>query len=231
MAAYTPKSGALAGQTFASGGRYRAALAKERGFASHRELLDVQAREHGFVSREARLSAPHPIRTLTQLGRLTPREAETRGRALDALRHLRRNPSLSLTRAAKDADTTPGAVRRYGGSSLTKERGRVRATATDRLYRLLYVAIDTPTQPRGGPLGGEIIDIGIRSSRTASAIGRHWDALWTYVESGDYTALAKLKGRGFEAGGIRYTFLTDRDKIRNLADLGQFDKSRDIYVH
>lgn len=231
MAEFTPKSGALAGRTFANEGRYRAALAAQRGYTSHRQLLHAQARESGYISREARLAAPRPIRTLAQLVRLTPRQADTRGRALDALSEMRRNPKLSLTRAAQDAETTPGAVRRYAGSSLTRERGRLRTTTTDRLYRNLQVAIDTPGMRRGGALGGEVRNIGISSSRTASAVGRHWSALQRYLHHGDYAALAKYRGRTFTADGVTYTFLTDRDKIAELADLGVFDQITDIYVN
>lgn len=228
-AAYTPKSGALAGQAFASEGRYRAALARERGFTSHRQLLNVQARERGYASREASLAASRPIRTRGQFSRLTVRQADTRGRALDALSQMRRNPHLSLTRAAQDAETTPGAVRRYAGTSLTKERGRVRTTKSDRLYRPMKVAIDTPGMSRGGALGGEVRSIGISSSRTATAVGRHWSALQRYLHHGDYAALAKYRGRTFTADGVTYTFLTDRDKIAELADLGIFDHITDIY--
>ena len=187
-------------------------------------------RAKAAISPERRGATP-PIRTLAQLVRLTPRQADTRGRALDALSEMRRNPKLSLTRAAQDAETTPGAVRRYAGSSLTRERGRLRTTTTDRLYRNLQVAIDTPGMRRGGALGGEVRNIGISSSRTASAVGRHWSALQRYLHHGDYAALAKYRGRTFTADGVTYTFLTDRDKIAELADLGVFDQITDIYVN
>ncbi len=141
---------------------------------------------------------------------------------------MRRNPHLSLTRAAQDAETTPGAVRRYAGTSLTKERGRVRTTKSDRLYRPMKVAIDTPGMSRGGALGGEVRSIGISSSRTATAVGRHWSALQRYLHHGDYAALAKYRGRTFTADGVTYTFLTDRDKIAELADLGHI---RSHYGH
>jgi hypothetical protein len=154
---------------------------------------------------------------------LTSTEAGARERALDAVSLMRRK-GISVSEAAAEADTTPTAMRRYAGTSLVEEHGRVRVTTTDRLYRGMMVVID-----RGGGLGGDVLSLSITNSHTASLIGRHWNGIRIYVETGDASILNDLRGKTFTAEGRRYRLLTNLDSINEMGELGMFAHIEDIY--
>jgi hypothetical protein len=78
-----------------------------------------------------------------------------------------RRDGVSLTRGARDARTTPDAVRRYAGSALDRRGSRWVAKPSDRLLRRQFTTI---VGPGGGP---EEALVETRSSRQASEIGRH----------------------------------------------------------
>ncbi len=173
---YTPKGGALAGQTFTSERQYRNALARQKGFRSWRE----QQR------------APRDIRSARQWAALRPAAKAARDRALGALSLMRRE-GLSLTRAAAQTGTTSDTVQRYVGSILTRRSdGRIAPTRGDRLYRRMRLLT-----PEG------VVDVGIRGSRTASRVGDYWNAVHQYLATGDDAPLRpfagkRVAGRAFE---------------------------------
>ena len=117
---YTPQSGAFAGQTFHTEREYRNALAKLKGFSSWHEQQRVAKKvtTKGFAD-------------------LRPSQKQARARALDALSKVRHGSTL--TRAAKEAGTTPNTVAKYTGEHLHRERGRMVASKSDRLYRVMNV--------------------------------------------------------------------------------------------
>lgn len=161
---YTPRSGAFAGRTFHTEREYRNALAKPKGFASWHE----QQRATKKV-------------TAKDFGELRPSQKQARARALDALSKVRHGETL--TRAAKEAGTTPNTVAKYAGENLHHERGRVVASRFDRLFRVMNVVTTEGVQ-----------ELPLRSSRQASLVGEHANAVKKFLLSGDDEPLDKFRG-------------------------------------
>lgn len=190
---YTPHAGKVAGQTFHSERQYRNALARGKGFASWYQ----QQR------------APKPVRTPVAAGRLTAIEREARQDALQALSFMRQGKSLS--RAAKEAHTTPNAVQRYAGSALIKDAsGRYVAKSRDKLYRPMRFLT-----PNGS------ITLDVRDNRTASQIARYMNAVREYVNTGNDLRLRAFKGKSIQVSGQPYEFVTDLDVLDHLGDVGE----------
>jgi hypothetical protein len=161
---YTPQSGAFQNWTFHTEREYRNALAKQKGFAS----WHAQQRA---------------AKTVTPKGfaELRPSQKQARARALDALSKVRHG--ATLTRAAKEAGTTPNTVAKYTGAQLHHKGGRVVATKTDRLYRVMNVVTTDGVQ-----------EVALRSSRQASLVGEHANAVKKFLLTGDDEPLRKFAG-------------------------------------
>lgn len=139
------------------------------------------------------------------------RQIEARERALAAVARMRRE-LLSLSAAAKVEGTHIRTVRRYAATALERAGGRglFRAKASDRIARRL----NFPT-PHGQ------IDIVVRSSRTASAIGEYLNGVRKYLNTGDTSGLARFHNKSFRtAEGLRQEFITDPAVLNRLADAG-----------
>jgi len=91
-------------------------------------------------------------------------EVAARNGVLDAVSRMRRD-GVSLTSAARDAGTTPDAVRRYAGSALERRSSRWVAKPNDRLLRWQFTTIIGP--------GGEPTEalVETHSFRQSSEIG------------------------------------------------------------
>jgi hypothetical protein len=156
---YTPQSGAFKGRTFHTERQYRDALAREKGYRSWHEQ-----------QRAAKKVSPKSFETLR------PRAKQARAEALDALAKMRHG--ASLTRAAKEAGTTPNTVIRYVGDQLHHEGGRVVASPSDRLFRRVQVATIE---------GAQWVDV--RGSRQASLAGQHANAVKAFLSAPDDASL------------------------------------------
>jgi hypothetical protein len=151
-----------------------------------------------------------------------------------------RRDGVSLTRGARDARTTPDAVRRYAGSALDRRGSRWVAKPSDRLLRRQFTTI---VGPGGGP---EEALVETRSSRQASEIGRHnADASIFFSASASPVAKrearARLLRRHGKSAGRSATlddgtvidnpkFYGDPDGLQHLAaetDLSDFDYGSD----
>lgn len=196
---YRPTRGAFAGQEF----------------GSHRAYLNALARSHGFANRAALQRAPKLVRTPQVLAALSPSERAARGRALDALSNMRRNPHLSLSTAAHDAHTTPAAVRKHTGAVIPDERGKLRTSTTDRLIRRLHLIT------ADGPGGPGVLLVDVKDSRTATLLARHANAVRAYVEHGDSFDLREFRGRSVTLQGKQFRLLTDTAALDELAALGE----------
>ena len=161
---YTPKSGQFAGRTFETERSYRNALAQSKGFVSW-HTQQRAAKKVGAKTYEA----------------LRPSQKQARARALDALSKVRHG--ATLTRAAKEAGTTPNTVARYTSEQLHRERGRVVASRSDRLFRVMNVITTEGVQ-----------EVSVRSSRQASVVGEHANAVKKFLLSGDDEPLHKFRG-------------------------------------
>jgi hypothetical protein len=148
------------------------------------------------------------VRLASDLSALRPSEQEARARALDALSRVRQG--MSLRRASFEAATTPHTVRRYSGSALRREGRRWRATKSDRLFRRMRWIVET-----------DVITIDLTDSRTASRIASYWDAVKTYVETGNTQALRKFRGKTIRVQKRAYFFVTDTRVLDQLARRGE----------
>lgn len=141
---------------------------------------------------------------------LPPKQALARQRALEALSDMR-TKGWSLTRAAREAETTPRNVQKYARRALkTTEGGRYTPTPFDRMPRAVRLL---------KPDGIEVVVV--RDSRTASKVGRYWNAVDRHLKTGDPAELSKFRGKSFQVHGIPHEFLTDADTIEALANVGE----------
>lgn len=191
---------------------------KDRPFRSYRQYRNALAQAKGYTSWYQQQRTPKPIRTPVAADRLRPAEREARHDALHALSLMRQGKSLS--RAAKDAHTTPNAVQRYAGSALTKDaRGRYTAKARDKLYRPMRFLT-----PNGA------ITLDVQDNRTASRIARYMNAVREYVSTGNDSRLRAFTGKSIQVGGQRYDFVTDLDMLDELGYRGEL-RFEDIYAY
>lgn len=138
-----------------------------------------------------------------------------------ALRVLRRSRRFDepLSKAARNAHTTPETVRRYlGRSGFRKVGGRYRPTQSDSLVRRMSFYED-----------GRRRTTTVRGSKTASLIGRYNRDVETFLKTRDASVLKKWEGRTFiDTEGRVHTFETAPARIlsaveRAESDYGSFD--------
>jgi hypothetical protein len=127
---------------------------------------------------------------------LTGAKEDTYYRVLDAL-GLARRDKISPTKAAKRTGTTLKSVRKYAPSALEERSGRVYVTPSDRL----------PRRMRMFTTQGEVV-IRTTSSRTASRIAEHNNAVRNYVLTRDTAELQRFEGKIVRSGGTTYAFGT-----------------------
>jgi hypothetical protein len=114
----------------------------------------------------------------------------------------------SLNRAAQKFNRDPRTVRRLGKTALRKLRnGRWAAKRTDRLLRVLQRL--TP--------GGKV-EVALSDSRQATVLGKYWNAVDLYRNTGDASRLQEFDGEYIiDAAGNHLPLLTD---LRTLDLLG-----------
>lgn len=136
-------------------------------------------------------------------------------RAFAALALMRRE-GVSLREAAAAQNTSPRTVLRYVGSALRQQNahGRFKPSPYDRFARTLNFVTPAGPQP-----------VTVRSSRTASRIAEHSNALRIYRNTGDTTALDKFRGKSFRSSGKTYEFVTDPAVLDRLADAKEFPEN------
>jgi hypothetical protein len=116
-----------------------------------------------------------------------------------------RREGMDLQTAAAQHSTTPQAVR-YWAPGAFDETGRLRPA--DREYRRMKIIS-----------AGRVVEVDVRGSRVAGRIAQYWNAVRTYLYSGDSSDLADFTG--FRAGGVEVE--TDLDVIDDLAQRDAFD--------
>lgn len=152
---------------------------------------------------------PRLPKTLAQFDKL-PRRSKL---AIENVAHVvtRMRDGVSLKRAAAEYGVDPRTVVKLGGSALRKTgTGRYAAKASDNLFRPLLV-----------PVHGGRIEVGVRSSRAATAISDRQNAQRRFAASGDDTELRALaRSKILDAEGREVPFLTDLDELERQGDLG-----------
>jgi hypothetical protein len=129
-----------------------------------------------------------------------------------------RTQCFSLTRAARQAETTTRTVRKYVSRALTHRAGHFHAKPSDGLERRLrFLTV------RG------IIELTVRSSRTATRIAVYSNAVDHYLRTGDTSLLRPFRGKTVRAGKVGYPFLTDPRTLNRLAHAGEVS-FEDLYA-
>ena len=121
-----------------------------------------------------------------------------------------RTDRVSLPRPAREFGLDPRVVIRLGGSALRKRNGRYIAKARDPLLRVEVI----PT-PQG------LQEIGVPDSRQASLLGKYWNSVQRYLETGDAFRLEEFKGKQIRsADGTTTPLLTDLSELDRLGSAG-----------
>ena len=150
--------------------------------------------------KKSRSSTPRGIRPLA-LSALTTRSNAARDRALHVLAEMRNDPSLLLGQAARLHGVKPGTVKKYFGSALTKVRGRVRVTKSDRFSVTLYIP----------DAQGNSITIRTQSSKDRSKASEYLRDLGRALR-GRRGALTKWRGK--KIGGVE--LFTDESALVSI---------------
>jgi len=130
-----------------------------------------------------------------------------------------RRESRSLTRAAREADTTVATVMKYAGTAVVRRKnGRYKAKPWDRLTRSMKFLT------RKG-----IIELEVKDSRSASRIGQYMTAVDEYLKTGNAQVLRPYKGRAVTVDRDPRPFITDRTKLERLAAAGEVS-FEDLYT-
>lgn len=122
-----------------------------------------------------------------------------------------RAESVSLHKAAQEQGVSPRTVLRHAGSAMRKSSsGRYKAAPRDTMLRLLVLP-----SPSGLP------EIATRDSRVATMAAEYWNAVHTFLQTGDASDLARFRGRHIlDAEGNRVPLLTDLDELERLGSAG-----------
>jgi len=175
----------------------------------------VRGGQRGF--RGLMRSRPVGQRPLSLLG---PYHRSKRETALRVLRRSRRFDE-SLSKAARDAHTTPETVERYlGRSGYRKIGSRWRPTRTDVLLRRMSFYEDGRRQA-----------VTVRGSKNASLIGKYDRDVETFLKTRDSSVLKKWEGRTFvDAYGRAHTLETDPARLRSAVERAESETGAfDIY--
>jgi hypothetical protein len=136
---------------------------------------------------------PKGIRNKRRRGRNTRRLSNksipmrsqlARERALHALADMRKDPSLSLTRAANMQGVKRETVKRYFSSALKKADGKFQATKGDRYAATMYVP----------DADGNPVPVHTKSSKQRAQVSRFLRDIGRFYR-GDNTALTRWQGK------------------------------------
>jgi hypothetical protein len=118
----------------------------------------------------------------------------------------------SLNQASRKFGRDPRTVQRRGRAALRKlGNGRWAAKKADRLLRVL---------PRLTPEG--IVEIPVTDSRQATILGKYWNAVHFYRDSGDASKLQEFEGAYvIDADGNQVPLLTDLKVLDRLGSAGE----------
>lgn len=117
----------------------------------------------------------------------------------------------SLNRASRQFNRDPRIVRRMGKTALRKLRnGRWAAKRTDRLLRVLQRITSEGK-----------VEVALSDSRQSTVLGRYWNAVELYRDTGDPSRLQEFEGEYIiDAAGNRLPLLTDLQTLDLLGSAG-----------
>jgi hypothetical protein len=142
--------------------------------------------------------------------RQSTRFQDTWNRVVHAISRMRAD-RVSLQQAAREFSVPPKEVVRLGGSALRRmPSGRYAAKAKDNLLRVLSL-----------PGRRGLREIAFDDSREASLVGKYWDAVGLYLQTGDSSGLKEFRRKSVkDANGKRFELLTGLDELDRLGSAG-----------
>ena len=134
--------------------------------------------------------------------KLTPRQKLLREKSLSVVSELRNSKSKTLPQAANDNDISVTTVLRHT-NGFKKVNGRLVVKRWDRIPRVMRVNTN-----------GKEKSIEIKHSRTASVVGKYFNAVKQFLNTGDKVKLQKFKNKKVkDSKGKLYILETDPQKI------------------
>lgn len=179
-----------------------------REYPSQYAYRKALAQSKGFAGVSAYQTNRTAERTLEKLSGSGKRAYH---RALEAVQKAR-TQGLSLSQAAKQSGTTVKSVQKYANSALTKQGNTYQVKEHDFLARQMRLVT---------PDGVERVLI--RDSREASLLGRYYNALQKFQETGDASVLKAFEGKTVTVRGEKVTLVTDPSTLNNLSRAGELD--------
>jgi hypothetical protein len=140
----------------------------------------------------------------------TARELQILEKALAAI-SLSRRERLSLPIAAKIEGTRVRTIKRYAPAAIEKRKGEYRVKRFDPIPRSLNIV-----DPKG------MHPLVVRSSRSASKVGRYMNAVRSFIQKGDSSGLSAFRGK--KVAG--HKFITSTRRLKQLADAGLLELQR-----
>ena len=161
---------------------------------------------------------PRKRRTARKNNRKSRNDPLARERMFESIQ-LMRSKDYSLTRAAREAHTTPETVRKYGRSALTRSKnGRYAATSSDRMTRRVWMLTTNGKE-----------EASFRGSKAASLVAQYMIAVDRFSTTGDTRPLAAFEGQVIRSGKKTFPFITDTEVLERLANAGEISFER-LYV-
>lgn len=122
-----------------------------------------------------------------------------------------RADEISLQKASREFRVDPRMVARLASDALQKNRrGWYEAKPNDNLLRVVVV-----------PTADGLREIGIRDSRETSLVGRYWAAVQKHLETGDSSALRKIRRKTIQdENGKRIPLIKDTAELERLGSAG-----------
>jgi hypothetical protein len=122
-----------------------------------------------------------------------------------------RSEGISLQRASRHFGISSKIVIRLVGSALRRNpSGKYRPKATDKLLRVLVILTNDGLR-----------EIALLDSREASLVGKYWAAVEKYLETGNESALRKIRRKTFtDADGKRIRLIKNIAELERLGSAG-----------
>jgi len=172
-------------------------------------LVKSHNRKHTRTHRTATNKHTAP-KTAAQYFAMSERSQDRWDRVTHVVTKMRAD-GMSLAKAAREFSLTSQTVVRLARTALRKGRdGRYTAKRTDNLLRVLVI-----------PDSKGLSEIATRDSREATLVGKYWDAVQKYSETGDASALRKIRRKTIQdADGKRVRLIKDLAELDRLGSAG-----------
>jgi hypothetical protein len=154
--------------------------------------------------------AKHRPQTAEQFFALSQRSQDKWNGVVQAISKMRAE-GVSLQQASREFGVNSRSVVRLGRSALRKQKnGRYVAKSSDRLLRVVLI-----------PASDGLHEIAVRDSREASKLGEYWAGVQKYLETGDESALRRIRRKTITSSdGKRIRLIKDPAELERLGSAG-----------